>query len=83
MHARRTLLFDSNETAWIKKDCPNAFDVAMGAFDGAEICKLVGLFILSELEDNLGAESIGLYRDDGLAVLRKCSGSSADRIRKQ
>ena len=83
MHARKTLLFDNSERPWMKKSCPNAFDVAMGAFDGAEICELVGLFILNELESNLGAESVGLYRDDGLAVLRKCSGCSADRKRKR
>ena len=38
----------------------------MGSFDGAEICDLVGLFILSQLQE-LGL-NIGLYRDDGLAV---------------
>ena len=42
------------------------FDVTMGSFDGAEICDLVGLFILSQLQ-KLDL-NIGLYRDDGLAV---------------
>ena len=38
----------------------------MGSFDGAEICELVGLFLLSKLQHlNL---NIGLYRDDGLGV---------------
>jgi hypothetical protein len=83
MHARKTLLFDEFGRPWIKRDSDNAFDVAMGAYDGAEICELVGLFILHDLEKNLGAESVGLYRDDGLAVLRKCSGSDADRMRKK
>ena len=80
MHARKPLLFDNSERPWMKKNCLNAFDVAMGAFDGAEICELVGLFILNELESNFGAESFGLYRDDGLAVLRKCSDSDSDTV---
>ena len=39
----------------------------MGAYDGAEICELIGLFMLSQLKqfDSLIG---GLYRDDGLIV---------------
>jgi hypothetical protein len=54
----------------------------MGAFDGAEVCELVGLYILNQLKSKLKVFSVGLYRDDGLAVMRNCSGSQADRIRK-
>ena len=42
----------------------------MGSLDGAEICDQVGLFILSKLQ-NIGLSSVGLYRDDGLAVADK------------
>jgi len=39
----------------------------MGSFDGAETCELVGSFLLSQLQQlNI---NIGLYRDDGLAVV--------------
>ena len=68
---------------WVKQDTENAFDVAMGAFDGAEICEMVGLFILRKLESELGTAGIGLYRDDGLAALRNCSSREADRTRKK
>ena len=54
----------------------------MGAYDGAEICELVGLYALSLLNKKLNTYSVGLYRDDGLAVLRRASGSRADRARK-
>ena len=47
MHSRKSLLFDKN-TAWIKKN-NSSFDVTMGSFDGAEVCELVGLFILNDL----------------------------------
>ena len=41
----------------------------MGSFDGAETCKLLGLFLLSQLT-NLDV-NVGLYRDDGLANCTK------------
>ena len=42
----------------------NLFDVTMGSYDGAEICELVGLFILNHLGKTFGKlENIGLYRD--------------------
>ena len=31
--------------ARIKKDADSVFDVAMGAYDGAEVCELIGLFM--------------------------------------
>ena len=59
------------------------FDVAMGSFDGAEICELVVLFLLDRLASVLGKENIGLYRDDGLAVLRNNSDPTMERTRKK
>ena len=84
MHARRTLLYDTENRPWIKRDSTSkAFDVAMGAHDGAETCELVGLFILDTLRSKLDVEDFGLYRDDGLAVTRNTSGTKCDRLRKQ
>ena len=80
MHSRKSLLFDSN-SAWIKKN-NSSFDVTMGSYDGAEVCELVGLFILNGLSSEYGKESIGLYRDDGLAIFKNISGPQAERIRK-
>jgi hypothetical protein len=42
----------------------------MGSYDGAEICEIVGLFLLSELQAKYG-NNIGLYRDDGLAAFNE------------
>ena len=54
-----------NGVPWVKKGNKN-FDVTMGSFDGAEICELVGIYLLSQLT---GLKlNLGLYRDDGLAV---------------
>ena len=43
----------------------------MGSYDGAEICELVGLFILNNLGKSFGKENIGLYRDNGWQSLKK------------
>ena len=61
-NARKSLLFNSNKP-WMKKTGKN-FDVAMGSFDGAEICELVGLLLLDRLASVLGKENVGFYRDD-------------------
>lgn len=81
MHARKSLLFE-NGRPWMKREKDNAFDVTMGSFDGAEICELVGLFLLNQLPNSIHKSSVGLYRDDGLGALKGASGSQADRTRK-
>jgi hypothetical protein len=80
-HARKSLLF-YGETTWAKKNNASLFDVTMGSYDGAEICELVGLFILKEISDKFGKENVGLYRDDGLMLLHGKSGRLADKVRK-
>ena len=43
-HFRKSLLYNEKST-WTKKD-ERLFDVTLRSFDGAEICELVGLYIL-------------------------------------
>ena len=81
MHSRKTLLFNGNEP-WVKKGDSPMFDVAMGCYDGAEVCGLVGLYILHKLTSTYTNESIGLYRDDGLAVFKNIGARSLDKARK-
>ena len=78
-HARKSLLFDNGET-WMKKE--GLFDVTMGAYDGAEICELIGTFLLSIIIGIYDKRNIGLYRDDGLAVFKNASGPCNERIKK-
>lgn len=54
----------------------------MGSFDGAEICELVGMYILTTLGKRIRNEDSGLYRDDGLIVLRNLNGIQTDKTRK-
>ena len=55
----------------------------MDSYDGAEICELVGLFILNHLGKKFGKKNIGLYRDDGLAIIKTKSARLADKTRKE
>ena len=58
------------------------FDVAMGCYDGAEVCELVGLYILHTLSSKFPEGDIGLYRDDGLAVFKNMNARAGDKERK-
>ena len=80
-HARKSLLFHKNQS-WSKRNTDSVFDVTMGSFDGAEVCELVGLFILNSLQERFG-ENVGLYRDDGLAVVNTRSGRLCDKESKE
>ena len=44
-HSRKSLLFDKT-SAWVNN---SLFDVTMRSYDGAEICELVGLYVLNRL----------------------------------
>ena len=68
---------------WSKKGNPNLFDVTMGSFDDAEVCELVGLFLLHKLRSKFKNNEIGLYRDDGLAAFRNMGPRTAEKIKNQ
>ena len=80
-HRRKFLLFHSN-VAWKKKTTKSCFDLTMSSYDGAKVCQLVGTFILSKLGNIIGKKNTGLYRDDGLVVLRNMNARGIDKIRK-
>ena len=80
-HFHKSLLFSNNE-AWKKKQTESCFDVTMGSFDGAEVCELVGIYILCFLAKLINKKDCGLYRDDGLLILRNVNGQQIDRMRK-
>ena len=60
MHSRKSLLFN-NTSVWVKKEGDPDIDVTMGgSFDGAEICELVGVYILNVLNKKYGKARMGL-----------------------
>ena len=79
-HARKSLLYDNTEP-WIKNDS-GLFDETIGAYDGAEICELVGIFLLYKLSLKYNKNDIGLYRDDGLAIFKNISGPKSENVKR-
>ena len=80
-HSRKSLLFNKDKP-WIKREGNSLFDVTMGSYDRAEVCELVGIYVLNILANKYDKKNIGLYRDDGLAAFKNTSGSKADKIKK-
>ena len=80
-HARKSLLF-SDDKLWTKSSSESLFDVAMGSYNGAEICEMVGLYILNKISAIFGKNRVGLYRDAGLALVKGNSTRNADMARK-
>ena len=54
----------------------------MGGYDRAEICELVGIYILSRLSQRIKKENSRLCRDDGLTIIRNANGKQTDKTRK-
>ena len=65
-----------------KKDNPE-FDVTIGSYDGAELCELVGLYLLDLLTEEFGKQNIGSYRDDSLSCFENISGPDSEIIKKK
>ena len=61
INATKKALLYSDGQPWTKKG-EEDFDIPMGSFDGAEVCELVGLYLLHLLKDT--KQDLGLYRDD-------------------
>ena len=78
--AKKSLLFDGSHT-WIKKQ-GGLFDVSLGAYDGAEVCELVGTYTLNLLSKKYSKNNFVLYYDDGFAVLKNKSGLQSEQIKK-
>ena len=58
-------------------------DVSMDAYDGVELCELIGIFLLNLLGRQDNAKNIGLYRDDGLSIFKNCSGPQMENAYKK
>ena len=54
----------------------------MESYDGAEVCELTGIFMLSLIGSKYNPNNIGLYRDDGLAVFKNTSSPQSEKIKK-
>ena len=57
----------------MKKLGNESFEVPMGCYNDAELCELVGSFILNKLPSIVNKFDIGLYRADGLGIFYNVS----------
>ena len=55
----------------------------MGAYNGSEVCELIGIFMVSLLSKHTNKNHIGLHRDDGLAILKNTSDPEAEKLKKK
>ena len=80
LHSCKTILF-YDKSVWVKKNNTDNFDIPMGSLHGAEACEIVGLFLLNDLKECVEPGTYGLYRDDGLMVVKK-SACEMERLSK-
>ena len=85
LHCRKIFLFN-NGNPWIKKGEKENFDVPMGSYDGAELCELVGLYLLHLMTTGknpvYNEVNVGLYCDDCLAVINSSARTIETKVRK-
>ena len=55
----------------------------MGAYNWTEACEVVGLFLLNNFSNEFDKISIGLYKDNGFAILKNINDRRRDKIRKE
>ena len=55
----------------------------MGGYDGAEVCELVGPFLLEKISEICNKSIIGLYRNDGLSIFRNRSVTQLEKMKKK
>ena len=80
-HSHKSLLYHIDDP-WVKKDTSVEFDVTMGSYDDAEVCEIVGLFMLDMLSKLFEKNYVCLYRDDGLSIFRNYNSHHSNKNRK-
>ena len=53
-----------NISIWVKNDDNPLVNVTIGSFDGAEVCELVSLYLLSKVFVATDLNNFGLYSSD-------------------
>ena len=65
----------------MKKDS-GLLDVVVGVFHGAEVCKLVGNFLLHNLYEKYERKNLAVCRDDGLAIFKNFKRPASEKIKR-
>ena len=80
-HERKIILNNDREP-WVKKES-GSFDLTMGAYDGADVCELIDIYMLYLIGKKYDSKNIELYRDNGLAVFKNVSGPTSEKKKRQ
>lgn len=56
-----------------------SFDVTIGAYDGTEVCEIIGIYMLYLLGKKYDSKHIGLYWHDRLALLTKVNRPASEK----
>ena len=56
--------------------------VTIGACEVAKVCELVGTFVLLFISEKYDKKNVGLYRDDGLGVIKNKRGRETENKEK-
>ena len=54
----------------------------MGGYEGAEVCELVGTYLIHKLSLKCNKNDIGLYLDDGLVIFKNFTGPKSEKVKK-
>ena len=54
----------------------------MGSYDGAEVCELSSIFMLSLTGNKYNLNNIRLYRDGGLVIFKNTSGHNLNKLKR-
>ena len=78
-HGRKSFLHYNNKR-WVKTG-ESHFDIIMKAYDEAEVCELIGIFMLPLFSKHIIKNHVGLHRDDGLTILKNTCGLEAEKLK--
>lgn len=81
IHSSKTILFHGNEPFTKRKGNGN-FGAPVGCFHEAEVCELVGTYMLSQINTVFENKNVSLYRDHELGIFRYFSGPETEKKRK-
>ena len=56
--------------------------MSVGAYDGAEVREFMDTYMLNLLSKKYNKKDFGLYRDDGLAILKNKSEPQSEQVKK-
>ena len=80
-HAQKSDLYNDGEPL-VKKE-GGSFDVTMGAYNWAQVCEFISIYISYLIRKKYNSKDIWLYSDDALVAFKNVSEPASEKIEKQ